>query len=131
MYKGMTDLFLLIVDRDGEEGRRKRLDQLEQEARNFLGSERLFFAENAWQEVEVWVLAGHDLPKNWKWDSIRSEIHPKEQYYEPFAKQQGVWEQLGQGRKTLAEAAAGRYTKIRQRCPQDIVALEEKFNQVT
>ena len=26
------------------------------------GSDRIFLAENAWQELEVWTLAGHDDP---------------------------------------------------------------------
>jgi len=129
IYKNKINLFLLIVDRDGEEGRRKRLDQLEQEAKKFLGPKRLYFAENAWQEVEVWVLAGHDLPNDWQWKTIRSERDPKERYYEPFAKLSGVWDQLAEGRKTLAEEAACRYTKIRQRCPEDIKALENKIQQ--
>ena len=41
-YKGMTDLFILCVDRDGREGRRQRLNEIEAE----FGAS--FFTENAW-----------------------------------------------------------------------------------
>ena len=64
-YSGMIDLYLLIIDRDGKAGRRQRLNELEGLAANLLPTDRGFFAENAWQEVEVWVLAGHKLPKEW------------------------------------------------------------------
>ena len=64
-YSGMIDLYLLIIDRDGKAGRRQRLNELEGLAANLLPTNRGFLAENAWQEVEVWVLAGHKLPKEW------------------------------------------------------------------
>ena len=44
-YGGMTDLFILCVDRDGDTGRRQRLDQIEDE----MGNGRTFLAENAWE----------------------------------------------------------------------------------
>ena len=69
-YQGMTDLFILCVDRDGQTGRRNRLDQLE---RRFAG----FFAENAWEELETWVLAGLELPKDWRWADVRAEVNVK------------------------------------------------------
>ncbi|WP_216636346.1 hypothetical protein [Chloroflexus islandicus] len=71
-YKGMVDLFLLCVDRDGDEHRRQRLDELERTAQALLPESRLFLAEHAWQEIEVWLLAGHDLLDGWSWASIRA-----------------------------------------------------------
>ena len=64
-HKGMTDIFILCVDRDGEVGRRQRLDQLEEEFGPTL------LAENAWEEVEIWALAGFDLPSSWRWADVR------------------------------------------------------------
>src|SRR5581483_2814090 len=61
-----VDLFLLCVDRDGMEGRRISLDNIEQLAVQTLRDHRLILAENAWQEIEVWALAGHKLPRGWK-----------------------------------------------------------------
>ena len=79
-HEGMTDIFILCVDRDGNEGRRQRLDQIEGE----FGDTRVFLAENAWEEIETWVLAGLDLPTDWNWRTVRSEVHVKEIYFEPL-----------------------------------------------
>jgi hypothetical protein len=88
---------------------------------------RRFLAENAWQEIEVWVLAGHDLPNDWSWAAIRAERDVKEAYYQPFARSQGVFNSPGEGRRKLAEDAAKRYGRVRQLCPEDIRALEERI----
>jgi len=46
------------------------LDQLE--AR--FGNDRfVFLAENAWEEIETWVLAGLELPGKWRWADVRAE----------------------------------------------------------
>ena len=79
-YK-MIDLFLLCVDRDGKAGRRNRLNEIETQAAEILPANRVLFAENAWQEIEVWILAGHNLPSDWSWQEIRQERHPKEKYF--------------------------------------------------
>ena len=73
-YDGMTDLFILCVDRDGDTSRRTRLDQIEQE---FGIPLRRFLAENAWEELESWVLAGLDLPDGWRWTEVRREVSVK------------------------------------------------------
>lgn len=130
-YKGMVHLFLLVVDRDGDPNRRSSLEQLQRQARSRLPNGRVFLAENAWQEVEVWVLAGHDLPNAWSWHSIRSEIHPKESYFLPFAGWRGLLDEPGQGRKTLAREAAARYDRVRQRCPEDVRELEDRIRRQT
>ena len=56
-YDGMTDLLFLCVDRDGDASRRHRLAAIEQE---FGNPARRFVTENAWEEIETWVLAGID-----------------------------------------------------------------------
>jgi hypothetical protein len=91
-YRGMVRLFLLIVDRDCKAGRRDRLDELEAQLREALeGTDRIFLAENAWQEVEVWVLAGmDDLPADWAWNAVRADCDPKETYYDPYAERRGL-----------------------------------------
>lgn len=124
----MVNLFLLCVDRDGEAGRRERLDQIEKLAAEILPEGHALFAENAWQEIEVWVLAGHDLPGEWNWQEVRAEIHPKELYFLPFAEQKGLpLTELVQLYKALAGEAASRYsTRIRRICPEDILVLESK-----
>ena len=59
-YGRRVQVILLCVDRDGDTGRRERLDRLEKEF-----GERLLGAE-AWEEVETWALAGLQLPAEWR-----------------------------------------------------------------
>ena len=86
----MTDLFLVCVDRDGNEDRRAKLDGLEKKAQEFLSekyqSPKTFLGQNAWQELEVCVLAGcENIPKIWKWSEIRAERKSKTSYFMRFA----------------------------------------------
>jgi hypothetical protein len=111
----MVDLFVLCVDRDGEDGRRAVLDRLEQQAAGSYPNQA-FLAEQAWQEIEVWVLAGHTLPREWSWQDVRAHRDPKETYYVPFAQSAGVAAQPSAGRKRLAQTA--KYKTIRNRCPE-------------
>ncbi|MDM8548610.1 hypothetical protein QUF72_00980 [Desulfobacterales bacterium HSG2] len=123
----MIDLFLLCIDRDGVETRKERLNNIEQKASEMLPEGKLFLAENAWQEVEVWILAGHKkLPTEWKWEEIREEINPKEVYFEPFAKQRNLLSEPGKGRKTLGREAARNYRRIRRLCPE-VADIEERI----
>jgi hypothetical protein len=125
-YRGMVQLFLLCVDRDGKAGRRASLAGIEDRARERLGDRAVLLGENAWQEIEVWLLAGHDLPAAWSWEEVRADINPKENYYLPFARARGLLDNPGEGRKTLGQEAARRYHRIRQLCPEDVAALEDR-----
>ncbi|WP_133511082.1 hypothetical protein [Candidatus Thiosymbion oneisti] len=131
-YRGMTRVFLLIVDRDCDENRRAKLDTLEQKAETLLaGTDCYFLAENAWQELEVWVLAGmSDLPKDWHWQEIRQECDPKENYYVPYARQRNVDKDPHAGREPLAKKAATNYLRIRRLCPEDVATLETRIRVV-
>jgi hypothetical protein len=132
-YKGMTRLILLVVDKDCKEGRRTALDGLEDQASVALANRRcVFLAENAWQEVEVWVLAGLEkLPKGkgWAWSDIRAECDPKEAYYDKVARRRGLLDAPYEGRETLAKEAAGNYPRIRQLCPEDVGRLEARIGE--
>ncbi len=109
----MFDIFVLCVDRDGVATRRSRLDQLEQKFGRLI-------AVNAWEELETWVLAGLELPKDWVWADIRADVSVKENYFEPLARQRGVDDGPGGGRKALGEEAARRLPGMRQKCPEDL-----------
>ena len=122
-YRGRVDIFILCVDRDGEVGRRQRLDQLEGEFR--YGP--LFLAENAWEELETWVLAGLNLPNNWRWADVRAERDVKEMYFDVLARDRNVANQLGGGRDILGREAARRISAIRQKCPEDFDALARRL----
>ena len=122
-HGGMTDIFILCVDRDGKQGRRQRLDQIEKE----FGNGRIFFAESAWEEIETWLLAGLDLPTGWSWVNIRAEVHVKETYFDVLAKERGVADGPGGGRKALGEPAARRIREIRRKCPEDFDFLVQRL----
>jgi hypothetical protein len=124
----IVDLFLLCVDRDGKEGRKTALEKIEEKAAQILSTQRFLLAENAWQEIEVWVLAGQNLPTDWNWRDIRNEINPKETYFLPLSQQRNLLNDPGEGRKTLAEEAVKRYDRIRKLCPEDIINLENRIN---
>ncbi len=121
--EGMIDIFILCVDRDGREGRRERLNELEEE----FGNAQTFFAENAWEEIETWVLAGLELPTGWNWTAVRAEVSVKERYFEPLAVQRGVADALGGGRKALGEETARNIPAIRRKCPEDFDALAQRL----
>jgi hypothetical protein len=129
MHRGMTRLFLLVVDRDCDDNREARLRDLEQKAAAELaGTNRVFLAEHAWQEIEAWVLAGMpDLP--WPWKEVRADCDPKEHYYNDYARKRGVLDSPYEGRGRLAQEAARNYQRIRDLCREDISALEDRIRQ--
>lgn len=122
----MIDLFLLCVDRDGIEGRQEALNRLEALSAEMLSSNRLLLAQNAWQEIEVWALAGHDLPANWNWKAIRAEIDAKELYFFPFCQQRQLGDERKIVYKILGGEAAKNYGRIRTRCPE-VLELETRI----
>ena len=122
-YDGMTDIFILCVDRDGDEGRRVRLDDIETE----FGNDRTFLAVNAWEEIETWVLAGLELSEGWRWQDVRAEIGVKETYFDSLAEERGVADGFGGGRKALGAEAARKIGAIRGKCPEDFDALAQRL----
>jgi len=125
----MVDIFLLLVDRDGVKTRRKALDGLEAKSEAILAEDRVLLAENAWQEIEVWALAGQDLPKKWKWADIRREVHPKETYFVPWASKRSLLDEPGQGRTTMGREAAANYKRILSRCKEDLESLQTRLSE--
>ena len=115
----MADMLILCVDRDGVVGRRQRLNEIETE----FGTHRPFLAENAWEEVETWALAGLNLPNEWAWSAVRAEVNVKEVYFDELARRRAVATGPGGGRKRLGVDAARRLAAIRQKCPEDFGRL--------
>lgn len=122
-----VDLFLLCVDRDAVTTRRVALDRIEKHFAGILGDSRFLAAENAWQEIEVWLLAGHDLLEGWKWSDIRRHRDPKEAYFDALVKVRKLGDEPGGGRKTLGYEAARKYRRIHSRCREDIQVLEKRI----
>jgi hypothetical protein len=114
----MIDIFLVCIDRDGLSGRRDSMNSIENLAQAKLGNtKRVLFAENAWQEIETWILGGLDLPSEWSWSDIRNEVQVKEKYFIPLSESRGLLDSPAEGRGVLAEEAAGKYKSIRsQKC---------------
>jgi hypothetical protein len=117
-YKGMVQLFLLLVDRDGNPGRRHALSNLEQALRLELAQGKAFLGECAFQEIEVWALAGADLPTDWAWSEVRAHVHPKEAFFQPLAKAMAVADEPGEGRDTLGAEAARQLPRVMRLCPE-------------
>ena len=120
----MAHIVVLCVDRDGKLGRHLRLRQME---RKFGTHLRPFLAENAWEELETWVLSGLALPSRWRWADVRAEVHVKERYFDPVARQHGVADTPGEGRKLLGLEASRRIGVIRQKCPEDFDFLARRL----
>lgn len=123
-YEGMADAYVLLIDRDADPGRRKRLHKIEALAKAALPEGVAFYAENAWQELEVWALAAVTLPASWSWKGIRKERDPKERYFDPIVAKRGLQDEPGEGRQTLGREAGRQYQRVRQLCPEDVQALE-------
>ena len=122
----LVDIFILCVDRDGDAGRRQRLDQIEKE----FGNGRIFLAENAWEEIETWALAGLDLPAEWRWREVRAEVDVKETYFDVLARERSFADEPGRGRRTLGKKAARRIDAIRRKCPEDFGELARRIEQL-
>ena len=127
----MVQLFLLFVDRDGVAERRTRIDGLERQVAASLGPGVRFLGENAWQEVEVFVLAGHDLPDGWRWQDVRSDPDVKNTYFLRLAKQAGSLHLPHWGRKKLMLQAIRNWQRIKDRCPEDVGRLATRLGEVT
>ena len=124
----MFDFFILCVDRDGVVGRRQRLDDIEAEIQAQFRNSVRFLAENAWEELETWVLAGLDLPPEWRWPDVRAaDSTSRKHYFEPLIIRNvecRVDSSHTGGRRTLrGEEAARRIPAIRRKCPEDFDAL--------
>ena len=127
------DIFILCVDRDGETRRRDQLDRLEEK----FGE--TFFAVNAWEELETWILAGLGigylrkklgLSMKHSWEDIRAERDSKEIYFEPLATRCGVADTPSGGRKQLGKEAAKYISRIRLKCPQDFNCLAIRLEDI-
>lgn len=123
-YTGMTDIFILCVDRDGPPGPRKALNTIEASQANGIAH---FLAQEAWEEIETWALAGLSLPTGWRWREVRREVQVKETYFEPLVAERGLSDSPGRGRKRLGAEAARNMRAIRKKCPEDFGELAHRL----
>jgi hypothetical protein len=125
---GMVDLFILIVDRDGKPAREKAVGNVEETLHSEIaGKGRRFLAGVAWQEVEVFILAGHDLPSDWSWREIRADPDVKNTYFQKLVAAKNTSSLPHDGRKKLMAEAIKNWPRIRRLCPEDIGSLLAKL----
>ncbi len=108
----MVDLFLVIVDRDGIESRKAVSGAREAEH-----SGRLIVCL-AIEEIEVWMLAIHHASLGYPWREVRSEIHPKERFAQPFLQERAPKLDAGQGRAWAMRNLGGQWRGVLRRCPE-------------
>jgi len=124
----MVDLFILLVDRDGEAGRELKAASLEVGLTTDLRARNgRFVAEVARQEVEVFVLAGHDLPGGWTWQQVRSDPDVKNRAFRDLVREKGTDRLPHDGRKRLMKEGVRNWARIKSRCPEDIGSLIERL----
>jgi hypothetical protein len=106
----MNDLFLVLVDRDGDERRAAvaRAREAEQEGRLFVCL--------AIEEIEVWMLAIHSDRLGFTWGEVRAESNPKEQFANPFLRENAPRLDPGQGRAWAMRGLGGEWRGVLQRC---------------
>ena len=123
----MVNLFILLVDRDGDAGREVRASNLETELTAELTPRNArFVAELARQEVEVFVLAGHELPEGWTWQQIRADADVKNTAFQDLVRAMETEKLPHDGRKKLMAEGIRNWARIRSRCPEDIGSLIQK-----
>jgi hypothetical protein len=108
----MSDLVLVLVDRDGDEARTAVARTRETEH-----SGRLFVCL-AIEEIEVWMLAIHAETLGTSWREIRGEIHPKERFAEPFLQERAPKRGAGKGRAWAMKGLRGQWRGVLRRCPE-------------
>jgi hypothetical protein len=120
----MVHLFLLLVDRDGHAGREQAAAGIETTlSHEMMGQNRRFLAEIARQEVEVFVLAGHDLPPDWRWQEIRADPDVKNTFFQRFVAHKGTGKLPHDGRKKLMAESVRNWARIKNRCQEDVGSL--------
>ncbi|MGH9425810.1 MAG: hypothetical protein ACRD2L_05820 [Terriglobia bacterium] len=126
----MVHLFILWVDRDGRVGRKQSTDHIENTlSLELMPHARRFLAEVAWQEVEVFILAGMRLPRNWRWNAIRAEASVKDTFFKELVALRGTSKHPHEGRKKLMAESISKWQRIKSRCPEDVVALITRASQ--
>lgn len=125
------DLYLLIADRDGENGRETAVARLQERLQTFLdkstGRRRHVICELARQEAEILPLAGHPKCKAWPWPEVRNDPHVKESRFLPLARELRVHRHPDGGRGVIMSAAMKNWSRIKSRCPEETVGLAAKI----
>lgn len=122
------DLFLLLLDRDADEGRAERLTHVETQ---FTARGRSVIACLAKEEIETWLLGAqwprcHELFPDWSWAEVRAERDVKERFFHPFFARVRNLRLPGEGREQLIRG--GNLAGLIQRCPE-LATLRERMRE--
>ncbi len=118
----MTDLFLLVVDRDCNRERNvERAADREREHPTKL------ITCVAIQEIEVWLLALHRDRIGDGWTDVRNECDPKERWAEPLLEELGTG-RPGRGRKKAMEALGGQIRSLLGVC-DELSVLRDRLDE--
>ncbi|MET0406576.1 MAG: hypothetical protein ABW123_29430 [Cystobacter sp.] len=117
----MVDLFLILVDRDGDAKRPERAAALETTQPRLLVCLAI-------EEIEVWMLAAHRDTLSDTWSEIRRDHHPKERYAHPFLAQRAPKFALGDGRKWAMEQLAGKWKGVLSAC-EELEGLKQRVHE--
>jgi hypothetical protein len=107
----MVDLFLVMVDRDGDPHRSQSAAALE-------GKQSRLFVCLAIEEIEVWMLAAHRDTLSFSWSEIRKDPHPKERYAHPFLAERAPKLDPGQGRAWAMRELGGKWKGLLSACEE-------------
>lgn len=123
LRNGMTNLFILFVDRDSRTGREAAVANLGTRILADLKENQRFLGLVARQEVEIFPIAGHDLSPGWSWRTIRADGDVKNTFFVQLAEREDTTKFLHQGRKQLMAAAMRNWSRIKSRCPEETTGL--------
>jgi hypothetical protein len=112
----MADVFLTIVDRDCDPNR--EMGRLANQLQAAADAGRTMFGCLAVEEVEVWALALHRDELAAEWDQVRSDCHPKENYFEPLARRKKWHTGPGKGRKAAMKELRSKWDSLKHFCPE-------------
>ncbi len=116
----MVDLFLVMVDRDGDPKRPKGATSLE-------GRQPHLFVCLAIEEIEVWMLAAHRDTLPTPWSEIRQEPHPKERFAHPFLAERAPKLDPGQGRAWAMRELGGKWKGVLSAC-EELTELRQRIH---
>ncbi|MDP8240078.1 MAG: hypothetical protein P9X24_13395 [Candidatus Hatepunaea meridiana] len=119
------DLLLFLPDADGKD-RSSEFVRLEDIAEK-KGVRLLCCA--AKEEIEIWLLAGHQDKLSESWFDIRSDVSVKENVFDPFLAEYGDSRRAGGGRDILIGETLRNYNGLKERCPE-LKDLEERIQDV-
>lgn len=117
----MVDLFLIMVDRDGDPKRPERATALE-------STQQRLFVCLAIEEIEVWMLAAHRDTLTGAWSEIRREHHPKERYAHPFLAERAPKLDPGQGRAWAMRELPGKWKGVLSAC-EELEGLKHRLHE--